>query len=360
MAYVVENIPPPYNEEEENGLDDNNIINNTDNNDKTWKFSSSNVYTNIDPYNSKTLTILLTMTGVKYQHMMEKNDGKWIKTSCCYNAWCYFWDIPHLLLSLQGFILYFSGLCDLLYFLFAAFIPCSVVMIRHRYKKWHESGIAKDSMQQPSMHIPLSKKEIDKYDGMCVTTCVMNPMIMTWFWAAFTLWIPLLWIESASAKALPFYLKIIAQVVEISAWLSGGFAFFSFYNTSTVVILAYLSKYQKLVEKTTELLNRFDNVHMNNKGNNNNNRSNNHQQVTLSSTNEQHRKNKEIEVMQFVKECLPHHMEMCRSMHKYSSSTSVSHLLSTAGVMWLISMCYINAFILTSRNENAWWYVRPW
>ena len=53
MTYVVENIPPPYNEEEENGLDDNNIINNTDNNDKTWKFSSSNVYTNIDPYSSK-------------------------------------------------------------------------------------------------------------------------------------------------------------------------------------------------------------------------------------------------------------------------------------------------------------------
>ena len=146
---------------------------------------------------------------------------------------------------------------------------------------------------------------------------------------------PLLWIDTASAASLPFPIKMVAQCIEIFAWASGPLAFFSFFNTSFAVSLSFYAKYYHLVEKTTALLSKF-----------------NRKNYDL--------KHDEIEIQTFVKECIPHHMEMCRSMHKYSSSTSTSHFICICGVMWLLGMCYINAFILNVHSDDLWWSVRPW
>eukprot|EP00944_MAST-04C_sp_MAST-4C-sp1_P007336 g7336.t1 len=128
---------------------------------------------------------------------------------------------------------------------------------------------------------------------------------------------------------------MVAQCIEIFAWASGPLAFFSFFNTSFAVSLSFYAKYYHLVEKTTALLSKF-----------------NRKNYDL--------KHDEIEIQTFVKECIPHHMEMCRSMHKYSSSTSTSHFICICGVMWLLGMCYINAFILNVHSDDLWWSVRPW
>ena len=218
------------------------------------------------------LRVLLNASGTLYRSHESVRALRKTQYSCLYEFWCYFWDVPHILLSLQGFVLYFYGMCDLLYLLFAV-IPLNVVLTRRRYKKWHEDGRGMDSLRQPSQNIPVPA--------------------------------------------------------------SGPFAFFAFFHTSFAVSLAFYVKYHQLVKRTTSLINKFNNNNYNMKEN-------------------------ELEIQTFVEECIPHHMEICRSMHKYSSSTSMSHFINVCGVIWLIGMCYINAFVLKVENENAWWYVRPW
>ena len=300
---------------------------------RVWQFATSGGVTSVDPYSLKTLRVLLNASGTLYKSQESVRALRKTQYSCLYEFWCYFWDVPHILLSLQGFVLYFYGMCDLLYLLFAV-IPLNVVLTRRRYKKWHEDGRGMDSLRQPSQNIPVPEKEVKKYDFM-IFMSVVNTVIASWVWAACTLWIPLLWIESASAARLSLSLKILVQCIEISAWASGPFAFFAFFHTSFAVSLAFYVKYHQLVKRTTSLINKFNNNNYNMKEN-------------------------ELEIQTFVEECIPHHMEICRSMHKYSSSTSMSHFINVCGVIWLIGMCYINAFVLKVENENAWWYVRPW
>ena len=298
-----------------------------------WQFARPDMNTTVDPYSLKTIRLLLSASGIMYESRKSFSNVRKSSTRWSYAFWCYFWDVPHLLLSLQGFVLYFYGLCDLLYLLFAV-IPLNVVMTRRRYKKWHEDGRGIESLAQPSKNIPVSEKELAKCDFM-IYLCIINTVIASWTWAACTLWIPLLWIENASAARLPFYLKVLAQCIEIFAWASGPFAFFSFFHTSFAVCLAFYVKYQQLVKSTTNLMNNFNSKGYDMKAN-------------------------ELEIQAFVEECIPHHMEFCRSMHKYSTSTSTSHFINVCGVMWLLGMCYVNAFILNVQNDDAWWYVRPW
>ena len=72
-----------------------------------------------------------------------------------------------------------------------------------------------------------------------IFTFVINTTILAWLWASCTLSIPLLWIDSASAASLPFSLKVLAQCIEIFAWVSGPFGFFAFFNTSFVVAVTF-------------------------------------------------------------------------------------------------------------------------
>ena len=167
-----------------------------------WQFARPDMNTTVDPYSLKTIRLLLSTSGIMYESRKSFSNVRKSSTRWSYAFWCYFWDVPHLLLSLQGFVLYFYGLCDLLYLLFAV-IPLNVVMTRRRYKKWHEDGRGIESLAQPSKNIPVSEKELAKCDFM-IYLCVINTVIASWTWAACTLWIPLLWIENASAARLPF------------------------------------------------------------------------------------------------------------------------------------------------------------
>ena len=169
-----------------------------------------------------------------------------------------------------------------------------------------------------------------------IFTFVINTTILAWLWASCTLSTPLLWIDSASAASLPFSLKVLAQCIEIFAWVSGPFGFFAFFNTSFVVAVTFYIKYHRLVIKTKALLDKFNRKNYD-------------------------MKDDEMEIKNFVNECIPHHMEICRAMQKYSSSTSTSHFINVCGVIWLIGMCYVYAFVLNVHQDaSLWWAIRPW
>ena len=286
--------------------------------------------TSYHPYRSKVITCLMRASGVLYQSQASSPE----RPSFLYRIWCYFWDVPHILYSLQIFVLYFYGLCDLFNLLFAV-IPLNVVITRHRYKKWHEDGRGLAALRQPSQDIPLSEKEIKKWDFM-IFAFLINTTSLAWLWASCTLSIPLLWIDSASAASLPFSLRVLAQCIEIFAWVSGPFGFFAFFNTSFVVAVTFYIKYHRLVIKTKALLDKFNRKNYD-------------------------MKDDEMEIQSFVNECIPHHMEICRAMQKYSSSTSTSHFINVCGVIWLIGMCYVYAFVLNVHQDaSLWWAIRPW
>ena len=107
-----------------------------------WRFALNHVNTTIDPYDSFVLTLLLNVLGIQPQKA---------RSSCLYKIWCYYWDIPHILLSLQGIILYYYNLCDVLYLLFAP----NVVVTRRRYKKWLRK--ARCCTRRKTSHYPKSK-----------------------------------------------------------------------------------------------------------------------------------------------------------------------------------------------------------
>ena len=297
-----------------------------------WKFTDLSATNTIDPYDTKLLQMLMRCSGVRYSSSKDRG-FRTTQPSCLYRWWCYIWVVPHVLLVLQGCVLFYFGMCDLLYFLFA-FLPLNVLVTRHRYKKWHEDGKGLESLHQPSQNIPLSKKEIHMYDVMfCIV--VVNTVFATWLLAVCTLWLPLLWIENATATSLPLWLKVVVQTVDILAWSTGPFTFFAFFNTSFACIGSFYLKYRGLVQKTTALLDQFNKKNYD-------------------------MKEHASEIATFVNECLPRHMEMARALHKYSSTTSVSLALNVAGVMWLIGMCYTNAFLWNLHSDSAWFSVRPW
>ena len=83
-----------------------------------WKFTDLSATNTIDPYDTKLLQLLMRCSGVRYSSSKDRG-FRTTQPSCLYRWWCYIWVVPHVLLVLQGCVLFYFGMCDLLYFLFA-------------------------------------------------------------------------------------------------------------------------------------------------------------------------------------------------------------------------------------------------
>ncbi len=312
-----------------------------------WQFAAPAQTTDFDPYDTRTLRCLLCITGTRHPRGRRRRQSR-PGSLCLFSVWRAVWDVPHLLLSLQGIVLFALGHCDALYFLFNMLIPSAVVVTRHRFRRWHESGRARvalawafqNTLAERNHHevegeamlvLPVSAAQLRQADLFWLGTAI-NVACGAAVWVVLCFFLPQYWIASAAASGLPLELRIALQANEGIAWLSGPFAFASFFTINNGVCASYLHTLQRLTGRTKHLLYSM-----------------------------QAGGDTEVgEARAFVDECLPRHMAMCRSMHRYGEGIHADIVLGLSGVLWLVMISYVNAFLVEPPHQNLWWLARPW
>lgn len=292
---------------------------------KNWTFGTPARWTTVDPLGTRSLSALICILGARHRHRRSSPSSSLSSYSLC--AWSTILNSTYVLLSLMSIVLYALGLCDTLYFLFTCLVPIITLTTRLRFKPWVTSGDAAAQLEFAFRDLPLSPRTFRLIDTMFLLLWVFI-VAVTVTWGSFTLWIPLLWDENASAFPLAYTIPHI--FVEILTWVTGAPSYFCYIIISQVTALAMWIKVRRTIKATRDLYTSWESPE------------------------------RSDEVVRFVNECLPRHMELSKAMQMFNRGASTMTFFSLSGLVWLVIAAYINAFIVPVPHDSLIWRVRPW
>ena len=277
----------------------------------------------VKPLRTRTISTLVCILGAR------GNRSSPFSSSCCVRALSTAWEATCIVISLAAIVLYALGLCDMLYFLFTWLIPVLALIVRLRFKPWVNSGAAAAQLEFAFHDLPLPLAAVRRFDTLFLFGWMLLLATVV-VWGSFTLWIPLFWDENASAEDLPLSLKIMYNVVELGAWGVGAPSYFAFLIATQATAFAVWVKVRTMIRTTRDLCGNWD------------------------------RPERAADVVWFVRECLPRHMELSKALQMFNRGTSTMNFVTLSGLMWLVAAAYINLFVIAVPHDTLLWQIRPW